>query len=99
VQRILQSRGYAVEVAADGDTALRIAQTATFDAVVTDVAMPGMSGPQLVARLRETRADLPAIFISGYTERPGTLPEDAVFLGKPFRAPDLLDHVAEVLDR
>jgi FixJ family two-component response regulator len=56
-----------------------------------------MSGAALVARLREDAPHLPAIFMSGYIERPDALPGDAPFIGKPFSRHALLDLVAATL--
>jgi FixJ family two-component response regulator len=57
-----------------------------------------MSGAALVAELREAEERLPAIFMSGYTDRPGALPSDAVFLSKPFSQQDLLENVARAIE-
>jgi len=74
------------------------------DVVVTDVVLPLMGGPELVARLHEKRPDLPVIFISGYTG--GQLPESQLasggiteFMPKPFTPRELARRVREVLDR
>ena len=60
---------------------------AEFDLVVTDLVMPGMSGWELTKHLRERRADLPVVLMSGYTD--GTLTASdlvgpTAFLEKPF---------------
>jgi CheY-like chemotaxis protein len=47
--------GYTVSEAASGDEALRLAKTETFDAIVADVFMPGMDGPELARRLRKRK--------------------------------------------
>jgi FixJ family two-component response regulator len=60
--------------------------------------MPGMSGGFLLGRLREHKRRLPAIFMSGYTDRPGALPADAAFLSKPFSRQHLLESVARALE-
>jgi DNA-binding NtrC family response regulator len=67
------------------------------DVLITDVILPGMSGPELVERIRPRRPDLPVVYMSGYTA------EEAAFtdllrrtpvLEKPFGAEDLLDRVS-----
>ncbi|GAB6064824.1 hybrid sensor histidine kinase/response regulator [Deferrisoma palaeochoriense] len=58
------------------------------DALVTDVRMPLMDGPALARRLREQAPGLPVVFVSGHAAGI-ELPEDAVFVGKPFRTADL----------
>jgi two-component system cell cycle sensor histidine kinase/response regulator CckA len=97
-QRILAGHGYNVVCAADPAEALELATGAELDLVVTDVVMPGMSGPMLLAQLRGNAPRLPAIFMSGYTDRPGVLPGDAAFLGKPFSRQALLTLVARALE-
>ncbi|MEA2478415.1 MAG: hypothetical protein QOJ07_337 [Thermoleophilaceae bacterium] len=94
-ERILTTHGYAVVSAEDVGDAVGLA--ADVDLVLTDVVMPGMSGAALVARLREDAPHLPAIFMSGYIERPDALPTDAPFIGKPFSRHALLDLVAATL--
>ena len=51
-----------------GEQALRLAQAESFDAVFTDVVMPGMSGLELASRLAELRPDLPIILTTGYSD-------------------------------
>jgi two-component system, cell cycle sensor histidine kinase and response regulator CckA len=96
-ERILTASGYDVIAAPDGVAALGLPGLADVDLVVTDVVMPGMPGPQLVDELRRRRPGLPAIFMSGYTDRPGALPAGATFVSKPFARQALLESVATEL--
>jgi CheY-like chemotaxis protein len=98
-ERILRGHGYEVVSAASPEQALELAATGDVDVVLTDVVMPGMSGAVLVARLREDVLQLPAVFMSGYTDRPGALPADAAFLSKPFSRQQLLEQMARALER
>ena len=86
-------------VAPDGTTALELAHERHLDLVVTDVAMPQMTGPELVGALRIGRLDLPAIYMSGYTGE--SLPPDewSWFLQKPFTIDQLNAATAEALHR
>jgi two-component system cell cycle sensor histidine kinase/response regulator CckA len=72
------------------------------DLLVTDVVMPGSSGPSLFARLSAERP-LRVLYMSGYADnaiiQPGERPSDIVFLQKPFTADGLLCKVREALDR
>ncbi|MHB8764754.1 MAG: ATP-binding protein, partial [Deferrisomatales bacterium] len=65
---MLEDLGYGVLRAADPGEALALAadRQVSIDLLVTDVVMPGMDGPSLARRLRETRPGLPALLISGY---------------------------------
>jgi len=100
----LQKHGYTVLPACDGAQALKIAQmnAGRIDLVLTDVVMPGMSGPQLVKRLRGERPDLPALFMSGYTSdnvlRDDVATGEAHFLQKPFNTGTLAAKLRQVLD-
>jgi two-component system, cell cycle sensor histidine kinase and response regulator CckA len=98
--RWAQLAGHEAVVAADGREALEAAAgLATLDAVVTDVRMPRMDGPELAERLRLARPELPLVFISGYTgleDRPDApFQPRAAFLEKPFS----LRTFAEAFDR
>jgi two-component system cell cycle sensor histidine kinase/response regulator CckA len=73
------------------------------DLLVTDVIMPGSSGPSLFARLSVERPHLKVLYMSGYADhamvQPATRPLDVAFLQKPFTADGLLRKVREALDR
>jgi two-component system cell cycle sensor histidine kinase/response regulator CckA len=104
-QAALQRLGYTVLPAASGAEALQIARAnhGAIDVVLTDVVMPGMSGPQLVERLREDQPRLAALFMSGYTSdavlRHGIETGEADFLQKPFSTSALATKLRQVLDR
>ncbi len=65
--------------------------------------MPGLSGKDVLDRIRKRRPDLPVLFISGYTDnvifRHGLLAGELDFLEKPFAAARLTAKVREMLDR
>jgi two-component system, cell cycle sensor histidine kinase and response regulator CckA len=73
------------------------------DLLVTDVIMPGSSGPSLFARLSVERPTLRVLYMSGYADlamdQPAGPASDIVFLQKPFTADGLLCKVREALDR
>jgi CheY-like chemotaxis protein len=62
--------GYRVEYFADGKAALAAFQAAParWDLVVTDFAMPGMTGVELIRAVKQTRPELPCILVTGYME-------------------------------
>ncbi|MCT8989547.1 ATP-binding protein [Chelativorans sp. SCAU2101] len=102
--RALTSRGYEVHEASSGTEALEIfkALDGKVDIVVSDVVMPEMDGPTLLAELRKIRPDVKFIFVSGYAEDAfaKNLPSDAKFgfLPKPFSLKQLATTVKEMLE-
>jgi signal transduction histidine kinase/CheY-like chemotaxis protein len=103
-RKILENAGYTVLVAASGDEALAQLHDATAPVhmVLTDVVMPGMSGPVLVGKLREEGARARVLFTSGYADdaltADGLREEHVHFLAKPYTGTTLLRKVREVLD-
>ncbi len=64
-QRILQKTGAVVVTASNGDEALALLATQTFDAMVSDIQMPGISGLKLLRSVRERDLDLPVVLVTG----------------------------------
>jgi PAS domain S-box-containing protein len=102
VVRILTRSGYHVLPAATPKDAVELCANAALDidALLTDVIMPEMSGPQLAARVHEVRPHLPVLLMSGYTagsplsHEPAT---DLPLVRKPFTAGALLQHLHDLL--
>ena len=103
-KRMLESAGYTVLTAANGEEALLLLERyeKPVQLMVTDVVMPGMSGRILAERFDATRPGMKVLYVSGYTGdvvvRHGVLDEGMPFLGKPFTAVELTRKVREVLD-
>ena len=99
----LRRYGYAVLEADTPERALEIARghSEMIHLILTDVIMPGLSGPAFVHRLRESRVATPAIYMSGY---PGEMIAAAavtdgdLHLSKPFATEELLRSVRQVID-
>jgi two-component system cell cycle sensor histidine kinase/response regulator CckA len=103
-KRMLERRGHKVLVAANADEALRLFQgNGSIDVLLTDVVMPGTSGPELTKQLVGLRPGLKVIYMSGYTEEAivhhGVLNPGVAFLHKPFSSEALGQKIREVLDR
>jgi two-component system cell cycle sensor histidine kinase/response regulator CckA len=97
--RVLAEAGYHT-LSADGpERAIELAagHAGPIDVVVTDVVMPGVSGPALVERLGRLRPDAGIVFMSGHIERSEKLPPGASLVRKPFHAADLIAAVAAAL--
>jgi two-component system, cell cycle sensor histidine kinase and response regulator CckA len=102
---VLQSNGYEVLEAKDGNEALTLAQQhpEQIHLMITDVVMPRMSGRQLAERFEQLRPDLRVLYVSGYTDdaivRHGIVDAKMPFLQKPFSPVALARKVREVLDQ
>jgi two-component system cell cycle sensor histidine kinase/response regulator CckA len=101
---ILESEGYTVLTASDGEEALRVAEShpGSIHGLLADVVMPKMNGPELADRLRLVRQQTKVVFMSGYTTEAigqyGIMHAGAPFVGKPFAAALLSQKVREALD-
>jgi two-component system cell cycle sensor histidine kinase/response regulator CckA len=77
------------------------AHAGAVDVLVTDVVMPGMSGPVLAERARETRPEMRVVFMSGYSaeevNRQGVQEGEVEFLQKPFTPDSLIRRLVRVL--
>jgi CheY-like chemotaxis protein len=101
----LERAGYDVARATDGEQALELARSLRPDVVVLDVMMPRRNGADVVRRLREDPAtrDLRMILLSARVHesdvRQGIDVGADAYLGKPFRAPELIELVERLLSR
>ncbi len=105
VTRILLNRmGYKVLDAEDGDTALALfgKNSVKIDMVLSDVVMPGKSGPETVELLQAMDPELKVLFMSGYAAdtiaHHGALHDDVEFINKPFSFQDLTRRIRSLLD-
>jgi CheY-like chemotaxis protein len=100
----LTRRGYVIIEASDAEEALRVAarHAGRLDLLLTDVVMPGMSGPLLAQRFSELYAGVPVLYMSGYTGdaivHHGVVTPGVSFLQKPFTPATLTRAVREALD-
>jgi PAS domain S-box-containing protein len=105
LEMILANSGYQIETASNGTDALRILSNESFDAVLSDMLMPGLDGQALYHRIREIKPDLAKrmIFVTGDTLNSSTREflnaTGSLFLSKPFKIDDVLNRVQEALQR
>jgi two-component system response regulator HydG len=102
LELVCSADGYGCKLAPDAATALEIVDRQTFDVMISDVRMDGMSGLELLDRVRQTHPALPFIIVTGAGGVPQAV--DAVKRGayeyvvKPFDADNLRHIVAGALD-
>jgi len=100
----LESSGYSVLDAANGESAMRDATNhkAAIHLLITDVVMPGISGPGLARSLGASRPQMKVLYMSGYTAdliaQQGILDPQMLLLEKPFTKEALLRKVRRALD-
>jgi signal transduction histidine kinase len=98
-QLVLQAMGYDVVAAESGKEAMEaLSHGHDFDLLLTDVAMPGMSGLDLAMKVRQMKPHLPIMIISGYADL-GPVYRDVCqrIVKKPYRAADLAAEIEAVL--
>mgnify|MGYP003456352981 FL=1 len=101
LQEFLKKEGYMPIVAANGDEALDAMKKYIFSCALLDMRMPGMSGLEVLAALKQIDATLPVIMMTAYGER--QLIEQANELGvthyfmKPFSILEVRDVLRQIL--
>ena len=102
---LLEAQGYCVLAARQQAEALSIVSgtAGPIHLVITDVLMPGGTGPDLVRAVDQIRPGVPALYISGYADdgalkQPGSFARDSHFLQKPFTAADLMSRIRQILN-
>jgi PAS domain S-box-containing protein len=104
LRKVLSANGYTVLSAAEADEAVRVAEAhdGPIDVLITDVVMPGLSGPKLADLLVRSRPATKVLFVSGYSDEAvrqhGLAGAGRAFLGKPFGLDLVLRTLRELLD-
>jgi PAS domain S-box-containing protein len=103
MHRLLEREGYQLLAARNAEDAEEIAGVYAneIDLLITDVVMPGITGPQLAERLRPSHPSMKVLFVSGYRhdalDQKGLLDPGAQILGKPFSSTPFLRQVQLLL--
>jgi two-component system OmpR family response regulator len=99
----LEEAGYAVDVAADGRTALHLGLTEPFDAVVLDLGLPQLDGLTVLARWRDAGRSMPVLILTArdnWHEKVSGIDAGADdYLTKPFHAEELLARLRALIRR
>ena len=100
-QAVLSSLGYEPLAVGDGSAALRVLdEERDIRLLLTDVGLPGMSGPALAAEARRRKPGLPVLFASGSIDSAGRadpIPEGEAVLAKPYRKAELAEKLRLLL--
>ncbi|MEZ2126688.1 MULTISPECIES: PAS domain S-box protein [unclassified Sinorhizobium] len=94
---MLEDLGHTVFEATAGSDALDILHQETVDLVISDHAMPHMTGSQLAEAIRKEWPDMPIILATGYAELPQGMNANLPKLGKPFSQQQLAEAILKAL--
>lgn len=102
IELTLQTAGFSVRTAPNGDQALGMILEDTFDLILLDIMMPGMTGFDLLKNLRGRQMDVPpVVFLTAKSRQEDREMGDslgaAAFLTKPTTRGDLLDTIRSIL--
>jgi putative two-component system response regulator len=103
IQRIVMSEGYQCEISTHGEDALLKMHEFDFDLVISDLMMPGLSGLDLLSRIKERFPNTAVLIVTGVDDRKAAikaLRRGAYgYIVKPFEKNELLINVANALER
>ena len=98
---LLTASGYDVSVAEDGETGLSYLQNDTFDLMITDLGLPGMSGWELSQASKRYQSNMPILAISSWQGKDAKekIGDFGIFrvIWKPFRFKQIQDAIADVM--
>ncbi len=99
---ILERKGYEVQIAGDGDTAIELVREQAFDLILMDIKMPELNGVETYRRIKDIRPDATVLMMTAYAVP--DLVQDALREGaitiiyKPFDMEDLLKKIGQLVN-
>ena len=103
ISKTLQRVGYQVHTAASGEDALEMMDQQGYDVVLTDIKMPGISGVDLLGRIKERSPDIVVILLTGYASLETAIESLRLgahdYLVKPSSSQDIRNSVSRGLER
>jgi two-component system copper resistance phosphate regulon response regulator CusR len=103
VSRALRESGFVIDTAGDGETGFELASGGAYDVLILDVKLPGMSGFELLRRLRRAGVNVPVLFLTAQGEVADRIEGLELgaddYLGKPFALAELLARLRAVARR
>jgi two-component system OmpR family response regulator len=103
VSRALRESGFVIDTAGDGETGFELASAGAYDVLILDVKLPGMSGFELLRRLRRAGVSVPVLFLTAQGEVADRIEGLELgaddYLAKPFAFNVLLARIRALLRR
>ncbi len=100
---LLEREGYDVAVAGSAEEALRMMESALFDMVLSDVNMPGLSGIELLARIKEKSPETAVLMLTAYSAADQAVEAMKLgaydYIGKPFKNEEIKQLVKNALEK
>lgn len=101
LRQVLEEEGYDVSVSGRGDSGVELANQSQYEAVITDLRLPGLNGLELIRRLRESQPRLPIILMTAHGTTETAIEATKLgaydYLLKPFEMDELLDMVGRAV--
>lgn len=97
----LEGEGYAVQMAGDGDEAIKILEKDTFDLILLDIKMPTVDGFEVLKFVKQHQPATKVIMLTGFADLKNAIESKKLgaedFVSKPYDLVDLLTTVERVL--
>jgi len=99
--RVLNKRGYSVRTTADGEEAIKVAESNHFDFLFIDLKLPTINGFETYLRIKEFRPDIIAVIVTGFSKELGDMVEDALWssVHACFNKPVDMAQVLKMIDK